>query len=252
MCARPSDPNLRIDLLRAAEAVFVEHGLDRAKVEDITARAGRSKGAFYLHFDSKEDAFRQIVEGMVARLATFLERFIREARPPADRAELCRLWLEADLELFEFLWQNRGVAQLVFEGGNSARFGYLIDEFAERARGHVRERLGEGVRLGFYRRGLDVEVASLVISGAYDRVGRALVRMKDRPDLRRWLEELQQVVLRGIERDGEVADRRVTNTRPSLRSQPAKAPPRPAAPKTASKAKPKTAAKTMTRSTRRA
>ena len=41
---RAPDPNAKLDLLRAAEAVFVEHGLDRARVEDITHRAGRSKG----------------------------------------------------------------------------------------------------------------------------------------------------------------------------------------------------------------
>jgi AcrR family transcriptional regulator len=72
--ARPGDPNARIDLLAAAEAVFVERGLDQTKVEDITDRAGRSKGSFYLHFTSKEDAFKQVVESMVARLSTFLDR----------------------------------------------------------------------------------------------------------------------------------------------------------------------------------
>ena len=70
---RPADPNAKIDLLRAAEAVFVERGLDNAKVEEITERAGHSKGSFYLHFDSKEDAFRQIVESTLARLATCLD-----------------------------------------------------------------------------------------------------------------------------------------------------------------------------------
>ncbi|MGZ3427448.1 MAG: TetR family transcriptional regulator, partial [Polyangia bacterium] len=60
--ARPPDPNAKIDLLRAAEAVFAERGLDHAKVGEITERAGHSKGSFYLHFENKEDAFRQIVE----------------------------------------------------------------------------------------------------------------------------------------------------------------------------------------------
>src|SRR5580693_286916 len=75
---RPADRRAKIELLRAAEAVFVEHGLTAAKVEDITARAGVSKGAFYLHFPTKEDCFRQIVEGFLAKLASCLD----EGPPP--------------------------------------------------------------------------------------------------------------------------------------------------------------------------
>src|SRR5665647_1101621 len=67
--SRTSDPNARANLLAAAEAAFVRAGLEGAKVEDITRRAGLSKGAFYLHFRGKDDAFRQLVEAMVAGLA---------------------------------------------------------------------------------------------------------------------------------------------------------------------------------------
>ncbi|HEY1584251.1 MAG TPA: helix-turn-helix domain-containing protein, partial [Polyangia bacterium] len=105
--ARPADPNTKIDLLRAAEAVFAERGLDNAKVEEITERAGHSKGSFYLHFGSKEDAFRQIVESTLARLATCLDagEIDKSVRlPPAEHVEE---WRAHDLEMFEFIWANR-------------------------------------------------------------------------------------------------------------------------------------------------
>ena len=197
--ARPSDPYARIDLLRAAETVFVEHGLDRARVEQITALAGRSKGSFYLHFESKEDAFRQIVETLVARLGALLD-----SAPPerfdqlSDPAEYLEAWLDIDVQIFDYLWQNRGVARLVLEGGKSAAFGYLVDAFAERSRAQIKQALALAVERGFYRADLDVELASLVVSGAYDRVARELVRLPRRPDLRRWIGEVQRLVLRGI------------------------------------------------------
>lgn len=197
--ARPSDPNAKIDLLRAAEAVFVEHGLDRAKVEDITARAGRSKGSFYLHFATKEEAFRQIVETMLARLAACVDDTrLDEMDPMAEPEAYFAVWREKDLQVFEYLWQNRGVARLLFEGGKSADFGYLIDEFAERARARIREGLARERRRGLYRQDLDVELASLVMAGAYDRVARELVHLRDKPDLRRWLGEIQRTILGGI------------------------------------------------------
>src|SRR3954466_1643678 len=113
---RPADRRAKIELLRAAEAVFVERGLSAAKVEDITARAGVSKGAFYLHFESKDDCFRQIVEGFVAKLATCLD----DAPPPTGAdpqtpggmgrlVEQLARWHAHDLSIFEFCWQNRGL-----------------------------------------------------------------------------------------------------------------------------------------------
>ncbi len=196
--ARPVDPHAKIELLRAAEAVFVEHGLEKAHVEEITARAGKSKGSFYLHFSSKEEAFRQIVETTIARLAGYLEQMEPASLPePADLSEMIESWFELEVELFEFLWQNRGVMRLLLQGGGSADFGYLIDAFAERARERTKEWLRLSVERGHYRKDLDVEVASLVISGAYDRLARALVRLDKKPDIRGWVRGAQRVLLIG-------------------------------------------------------
>ncbi|MDO9460372.1 MAG: helix-turn-helix domain-containing protein, partial [Alphaproteobacteria bacterium] len=57
------------EILDAALASFAEKGFNAARVEDIAARAGLSKGTVYLYFDSKQDMFRALVrEGMAANL----------------------------------------------------------------------------------------------------------------------------------------------------------------------------------------
>jgi AcrR family transcriptional regulator len=233
--ARPSDPSAKIDLLRAAETVFVERGLDHTKVEDITARAGRGKGSFYLHFQSKEEAFRQIVETMLARLATYIDDDPVEvaSSDPTDVADYLSRWHDKDLLVFEFAWQNRGLMRLCLGGGRSADFGYLIDAFAERSRANIRKALERGMALGVFHEDLDVELTSLVIAGAYDRVARQLVRLDKKPDLRRWLAEVQRLVLTGIggpaltevlaKRQTRKYDQPVTNTR--NRARPNRIPP---------------------------
>ncbi len=203
--ARPSDVHAKIDLLRAAEQAFVEHGLEKARVEDITAKAGRSKGSFYLHFQSKEDAFRQIVEGFLARLAAMVEYPVDL---DADFETIITSWHEKDLELFEFFWQNRAVAQLLLHGGSSAQFRYMVDEFAERARTNCRMLVELGQARGYYRQDLDLDVTSLAIAGAYDRVVRELVAQPKKPDLSRWLETVQDLLLRGLAANPERARRR--------------------------------------------
>jgi AcrR family transcriptional regulator len=212
--SRPADPNAKIDLLRAAEEVFLEHGLERARIEDITGRAGRSKGAFYLHFESKEEAFRQIVETFVARLSGCIDA-ANDAHltAVAEPESFLQRWAEIDLEILEFMWQNRGVVQLMLEGGGSFDFNYLIDEFAERSRENTKRLLEWGAEHGLYRADLDVDVASLVMSGAYDRVVRDLVRRQRKPDLRAVVAELQKMLLVGAAhvRLREVIDSKVRN-----------------------------------------
>lgn len=195
--ARHQDPRTKVELLRAAEAVFVEHGLDRAKVEEITARAGRSKGSFYLHFESKEAAFKQIVETLLARLSTCIHE-PPGGEGPLDLEAFTRWALDHDVEVFEFLWANRGVMGLLLGGGGSAAFGYLVDEFAEQSRSNVKTWLLWGIEHGLYRKDIDLEIASLAISGAYDRYGRHLVRLPRKPNLRVQLLELSRTIVGGI------------------------------------------------------
>jgi len=49
-------------LLSAAEEVFVRDGYEAAQLDEIAARADRSKGAVYTHFKSKEDLFLALFE----------------------------------------------------------------------------------------------------------------------------------------------------------------------------------------------
>ena len=155
---RPADRRAKIELLRSAEAVFVEHGLAAAKVEDITGRAGVSKGAFYLHFESKEDCFRHIVEGFVAKLAACLG----DTPPPTSLESLAQLtehleqWHAHDVEIFEFCWQNRALMRMIFSGGGGVSYGYLIDEFAERVSGQMKAWARHLMAVGIYRCDLDL------------------------------------------------------------------------------------------------
>lgn len=60
------------EILDAALAVFAERGFDAARMDDIAARAGVSKGAIYLYFDSKEALLKGLIEREVAPVAALL------------------------------------------------------------------------------------------------------------------------------------------------------------------------------------
>jgi AcrR family transcriptional regulator len=55
----------RAEIIEAAMRLFIERGYDATSINHIIGRAGISKGAFYHHFQSKED----LIEALAARYA---------------------------------------------------------------------------------------------------------------------------------------------------------------------------------------
>jgi AcrR family transcriptional regulator len=62
----------RGDLIRSARHVFARDGFEHARIEDIAARARKTRGAFYDNFKDKEDVFLAIFEEDMARDLTEL------------------------------------------------------------------------------------------------------------------------------------------------------------------------------------
>ncbi len=78
------------EILDAALAVFTEKGFDAARVDEIAAEAGISKGAVYLYFDSKEALLRGLIEREVAPVAQRL-RTLAESGGDNPKATLTLL-----------------------------------------------------------------------------------------------------------------------------------------------------------------
>ena len=194
---RPADRRAKTELLRAAEAVFVERGLAAAKVEDITGRAGVSKGAFYLHFESKDDCWRQIVEAFLARMSGCLR--IPDPTGVPTLEIICNQldeWLAHDIEMFEFTWQNRALLGMLLAGGGGAPYGYLVDQFAEQVGRKLQAWAQMLIDAGIYRDDVDPALLTALISGGYDRMAREVIKQSKRPDLASWCRQAQQFFLR--------------------------------------------------------
>src|SRR5271168_4666265 len=71
-------------LLNAAEEVFVRDGYESAQLDEIAAAAGRSKGAVYTHFKSKEDLFLALFEH---RTRSYIERLVNSLRKCTNRKQ---------------------------------------------------------------------------------------------------------------------------------------------------------------------
>ncbi|MBA3478788.1 MAG: TetR/AcrR family transcriptional regulator [Lautropia sp.] len=108
--SRPSE------LLEAALESFVERGFAAARLDDVAAKAGVSKGTLYLYYANKEELFKAVVRRSIAPLIAETREIIEQS----DRDS------EALLAQFLNIWWTRyggtrlsGITKLVIsEAGN--------------------------------------------------------------------------------------------------------------------------------------
>jgi len=192
--SRHPDPTLKISLLRAAEQVYVEKGVLGATVEDITRRAGVSKGAFYLHFENKDAAVKQVVESFLARCGA-------HCGPPAsdlprDPDALLAQWHAIDVSLFEFLWQNRNLLGIL--SGCQGEYHYLIQAFRDEMTQTSKLWIAFFADRGMYRKELDADVVSRLMFGAYNALFEKMLESPVRPPVELWLLESLELFVRGL------------------------------------------------------
>src|SRR3569623_3703231 len=87
------------EIVEAAMAVCAEKGFAAAKLDEIAARAGVSKGALYLYFETKEELFRAVVEQAIApNIAGVRAMIAAHPGPLRDLLQIVPLRIAAILE----------------------------------------------------------------------------------------------------------------------------------------------------------
>jgi len=104
------------DIAAAALEIFGEKGFARARIDEIAARAGVSKGTLYLYFETKADIFRAVVrETVTPNIAAFEEAVLGLDMP---FAELVRMLLPRFAEMAAAMPIGRIVKMVVGESRN--------------------------------------------------------------------------------------------------------------------------------------
>jgi len=203
--ARPARPGTREHLLEAARAEFGRVGPAAARVEDIARRAGVSKGAFYLHFESKQAALVEIVQRLLGALEGMTERRDEAthrlwATPPADAAEIqARFEAEVllDVDLLEVLWRHRHLIAAV-DGAAGPRVAGLVDGFKRRLRVAITERIRARQLAGQLRGDVSAAVVADIVMGTYLDLVRRMAGLREKPDLAGWERDVLVIVYQGL------------------------------------------------------
>src|SRR5262249_21149652 len=108
--ARPAE------IVQAAFEVFSEKGFAAARLEDIAQRAGVSKGALYLYFDTKQEIFEAGVKEAVAPNIGAIESFALSFPGPFE--QLARLMIPKIAQIAEESNIGKVVKMVIAESGN--------------------------------------------------------------------------------------------------------------------------------------
>lgn len=207
--ARPKDPHARSALIAAARREFVRGGILRARIEDITQACGLSKGAFYLHFESKEALFRELVTSLETKVqqvrtarAEAWDALLGRAQPGrADPAAFVAEALELEglgvRALLDMLWEWRDVTDVLLRGSQGTEFENVMGKMLDREVMRVEAQCAQMKQAGLLRADVHFEVVGSMIVGTWLLVARRMSTLPRKPDFDGWVRSLQAVIADG-------------------------------------------------------
>jgi AcrR family transcriptional regulator len=157
----------RARLLAAAKEIFEEHGFLEARITDISERAGLSHGAFYHHFDSKEQVFREVAETLDDELAEPMASVILAPGSTADPKERLFIGLLRHLEHY------RDEARIMRVIEQVARYDDYVGEVRAKRSSQHRDQIASSIRRmqrkGLADRSLDADIAAAALASMVER-----------------------------------------------------------------------------------
>ncbi|WP_025686566.1 TetR/AcrR family transcriptional regulator [Paenibacillus maysiensis] len=149
-------------LLEAGAEEFAQTGFYHTKVSSIAARAGLTQPDFYIHFESKEQMYEELVESFRVLVNETVQ--CMKVEPDQSQAEILSRGLVFLESIFRMLSNNPAITRVGFyQASDSVRIK------AEMA-GHIKKHLLAAQRWGSCREELDPELTAECVVGLIERL----------------------------------------------------------------------------------
>lgn len=190
----------RRQILDAAEKVFAERGIDKARMDDIVAEAGLSKGALYWYFKNKEALIQALLDRVFISELADAAALVDLAGPASERLRRFVAYAVQEYKRFEKLLPL--AYEFVALAARSKMVRKVVVGYFERYTGILSEIIQQGVDRGEFRP-CDPEMVAKSLIGMYE--GIAMLWFIE-PGLIDW-DEMEhkpiELLLSGLCREGE-------------------------------------------------
>ncbi len=189
----------RARILEAALEVFASRGYHATSVSDLVEAADVARGTFYLHFESKQAVFLDLLDNLLAAFRGSVHGVDVQAGASTLRDQI----VHSVVAILAAAQASRALALIVFREavGLDEAVDARVLAFEERLQHYLEESLKNGVRLGLLR-AHDTEVAATAIYGALRQAIHRHVLAAVPIDPRRLAEALVDLHLQGIAATG--------------------------------------------------
>lgn len=99
-------PERRASILRGAADAFARSGFAHTSMDDVAAACGVSRLLLYRHFDTKEELYRAILQGVFDRLGEELEAGLSAGSTRGLGARTLLVVAREDEAAFRLLWRH--------------------------------------------------------------------------------------------------------------------------------------------------
>jgi AcrR family transcriptional regulator len=149
-------------LIQAAMAAIAEEGLDAPSLDAICARAGYTRGAFYVHFKDRDDLIAAVMDRVTGVL---LDALIATGDAAMDLERTVRAFVDAvDYGMFPYIGAvlpHQVLQACVRSPALRTRYAAMLDEAVRRVQHAVRE----GQEAGSVRPDVDARHLAVLLVG---------------------------------------------------------------------------------------
>lgn len=147
-------------LLESALQVFARNGYERATVDEIVREAGFSKGAFYVHFESKEDLFWEMLQERIERQQELFRQAIDSSQSVVENEKRV---LQVVFESHDDPLGPAVFLEFVAHGMRNPKVAERLSEMYGRWHSFITETLTAGREMGVVREDVDLSLLASAI-----------------------------------------------------------------------------------------
>lgn len=157
----------RRQILDAAQKVFSEHGLDQARMDDIVAESGLSKGALYWYYKSKDALIHALLDRLFGGELKRAEELVNADGSAVERMKAFLALLVGEIRRFEPLMP---LAYEYFSlAARSKPARRHLTSYYRRYIGLLAELISQGIEAGEFS-DADPQAAALAVGGMFEGI----------------------------------------------------------------------------------
>ena len=188
-------------IMQSAFELFKEKGFSKASIREICKEAGVTNGAFYAHFDSKEDLFNRLVKPVIDGMQELYDeenRVYMKIYSVNDINKVMKQTFSSNNMLIHYLYEHKEVFKLLISAGSGTAYENFTAELAEEEAANTmkfiekcRPYLNNDEKISY---GLIKQISNLVVSSVFD----GLIADKTEDEVRHETELASEFCLAGI------------------------------------------------------